>query len=94
MIKEVGDEDVNYRKLISKRIDGTMFDSVSATMKINDLGMTRKIVPYFDVLSEDGFVLFSKKSVSKPTIEAFNASLSRLRANGTYDEIVNRYYGL
>ena len=90
-VKEVTDELKNYKKLLNKRIDSTMEDPVAATAKIRKSGWDGKFHALFNVYSDDVYLMFSKSSTSKEIITAANKSLSELKADGTYQKIIDKY---
>ena len=73
------------------RIDGFLSDPLSGTAGLRKEGLLEKVKILMQVYSDDIFVMFSKKSTSPEIVKAFNESLSELKKNGTYDQIINKY---
>lgn len=82
----------NIKKLSSGRVDGILMDVFVISSLKREMGVADKLAAGSIEVSTDGLhVLFSKVSVDQPTLDRFNAVLSRLKADGTIQKIVDRY---
>lgn len=91
-IHDVTDGNLNYKKLLKKRIDGFLDDPFAATARLRREGLQDQIeIHPMKIYSDDIFVMFSKKSVEPGIIDAFNQSLEQLKANGVYQQVVDKY---
>lgn len=93
LFKEVSDDIKNFQKLLNNRIDAIMVDPVAAGVSIKENGWKGKFHTQFTVYSDDIFMMFSKQSVSKETIETINATLTAMKVDGRHQAILNEYLG-
>ncbi|MBF0103669.1 MAG: amino acid ABC transporter substrate-binding protein [Desulfobacterales bacterium] len=91
-IEEVHQNDLNFKKLLTKRIDGFLSDPIAATFGLRNEGVLDQVEvhPLF-IFSNDIYIMFSKKSTTPEIVKVFNDNLAKLKANGTIDQILNRY---
>jgi len=82
----------NLQKVARGRIDGTIGEAYVVGDGINRLALKDSVIMTDTIVSTSPFyVMFSKKSVSPAFLEAFNASLAKLKANGEIDRILKSY---
>ncbi len=87
------DNDSIYRKLVAKRIDGFLGQTVSTEKNLATLSILDKIERHPMPLINTGniHVMFSKKKTPKSIVTMFNNGIAKLKANGTYDAIKRKY---
>jgi len=84
--------EVNYYNLTQDNIDGFLEDPFVAAFTIRRKGLQGQIEALpLEIHSTDVSIMFSKKSVSEDTVQAFNRALAKLKENGEYDEILAKY---
>lgn len=84
--------DANYRKLIKGRIHGFLADPISAVAGLKSLGLLDQVEQHpMEVFSSDSHIIFNKKSVPPEFIDQFNLTLNEMKADGSYDIIINRW---
>lgn len=82
----------NMKKVASGRVDGILMDSFVASSLKREMGIVDKIAAdSIEVSSHDLFVLFSKASVDQQTVDEFNKVLDRLKADGTIEQLLDKY---
>lgn len=73
------------------RVDGVLFESISAQYKLRKAGLETKVAPLsFNVYSGNVHFLFSRQ-VPKPIISAFNRQLFIFKQTTEYRELINAY---
>jgi polar amino acid transport system substrate-binding protein len=90
-VQEVNDNQLAQRQLVRNRVDGFLEDPIAATIELRVEGLLDKVSNHMPIYSDDIYAMFSKKSTSPDLVDAFNKSLAELRANGTYDRIMDKY---
>jgi polar amino acid transport system substrate-binding protein len=90
-VKEVVDDTTNFRKLLSNRVDGVLVDPVAATADFKKEGWVGKIVPLFEVYSDNIYMMMSKKSTTPAEVKKVNDSLATIKKNGEYQKIIDAY---
>ena len=84
--------EVNYFNLIQNNINGFLEDPFVAAYTIRRKGLQDEIQTHpLEIHSGDVSIMFSKKSVSEETVNAFNAALAKLKQDGRYQKILNKY---
>jgi len=84
--------EMNYFNLLQNQIDGFLEDPFVAAFTIKRKGLQGQIEAHpLEVHSGDVAMMFSKKSVQKETVTAFNQALARLKENGEYQKILAKY---
>jgi polar amino acid transport system substrate-binding protein len=83
--------ETNVTRLIDGEIDGFLEDRFVAAAVVRRRGLEGEINAELVVSSNDVRLMFSKSSVDPALIERFNESMARLRADGEFDAIQNRY---
>ncbi len=84
--------EVNYYNLTQDNIDGFLEDPFVAAFTIRREGLKDQIEALpLEIHSTDVSIMFSKKSVTKETVQAFNQALVKLKKSGEYDRILAKY---
>ncbi len=84
--------EVNYYNLTQAKIDGFMEDPFVAAYNIKSKGLSNQIAATeISVNSGDVAIMFSRKSVSQETVDAFNKGLESIKASGEYQKILDKY---
>lgn len=92
-IQEVVRDQQNFDKLLlNKTIDGFLIDPIVGQYSMKRQGIIKKVEKYpINVYSSDIFIMFSKESVDKKTVEIFNKGLQKIKASGELDAILKKY---
>lgn len=92
-VEGAADYAVNLRKLLHGRIDGFLVDDVGVLIdEARDLGILDAVERHpLAIAGDDLHFMFSKKSVDPDTAAAFDRALERLEADGSIDEIFDRF---
>jgi polar amino acid transport system substrate-binding protein len=91
-IQEITMDKQNLKKLLNKRIDGFLEDSFAGMDLIRSNQVVDKIeIHPVHVNFADQYLLLSKKSVTPDMVDRINKSLAEIKAQGTYDKIINKY---
>ena len=84
--------ELNYERLLDTTIDGFLEDPFVVARAVRRRGMDKNILAHpLVVHSGEVNLMFSRVSVNQKLIERIDDSLAELRADGRYDEIVNKY---
>lgn len=74
------------------RIDGMIADEATATLELQQLGLTVTVKPSAVIVSTStSMVAFSKRTVPRQFVTSFNKALQSMMADGEYRKIRNRY---
>lgn len=77
----------NYRAMVENKIDGFMEDSLIAGYELRNLKMGNYAVALpKEVFRADISFMFSKKSVPKDIVEAFNSALSQVKQTEAFQQ--------
>lgn len=90
-IEETHTDQLNFMKLFRGRLDGILADPISVPYQLSLMHEARQLTRAFDIYKADVHFMFSKKSVSRDTLDLFNQALKQIKSNGVYDEILGRY---
>ncbi len=92
-VTEVISDVQNIHKLSIDREDAILVEQFVGPQLIKTLSDTsQKVIPHpLKIQTGSIHFMFSKKSVSLEKVEAFNQALERIRANGEYQRILNKY---
>jgi len=92
-IDGAADYETNIRKLLHGRIDGLLVDDVGVVLgEAKALGVEDRIERHpVGVAGDDLHFMFSRKTIEPATLEAINASLAKMIADGRVNEITARY---
>jgi len=93
-VQFVNTEKQNVKKLLAKnRIDGFIGDLISGVILLRNEGMLDEVeIHPMEIFSSEIHFLFSKKTSNNEFIELFNESLVKLKVNGTYETIKQKYF--
>ena len=84
--------ELNVARLLDEEIDGLLEDSFVGASILRRKGLDKYIQPHSISLgNSDVFVMFSKASVSEQQLQQFNQGLQQLRANGVYNQLMEKY---
>jgi len=88
---EVGNEQQSLRMLSTARIAGVLTDKNVGLFNIKKMGL-KNIIPLKPALkSIPVFLVFSKQHRDSGLVEQFNQALAKMKAEGTYQKIFNKY---
>ena len=83
----------NYDMLLFGRIDGFLGELHHVSYDLKRKGAYHLVeVHPIDVLSDDIYVMFSKKNVQPEFVYKFNTALGEVRSSGEYDKVVYQYF--
>lgn len=83
---------LNYERLMDFDIDGFLEDPFVASSYIRNKGLADEIAKHpLVVHSGKVHLMFSQTSVPQDTVERMDTALADMRADGTYQEIVEKY---
>lgn len=84
--------EMNMARLIDEEIDGFLEDSFVGASILRRKGLDEYIEPHgIDLGSSDVYVMFSQQSVMPETVAAFNEGLRQIKADGSYQQIIDKY---
>ena len=84
--------ELNMARLLDEEVDGLLEDSFVGASILRRKGLDKYIQPHAISLgSSDVYVMFSKSSVTEQQVEQFNAGLAKIRQNGQYNQIIDKY---
>jgi len=85
-------EEQNFKKLDAGRTDAFICDKIVGLYMLNQLGFKSKISPLPKVVSSfDLYLAFTKKPGNDKLAEDFSAALKKIKKNGTYEKIIDKY---
>jgi len=85
--------EINMEKLLSERFDilvSNKYGALYILQKMNALDQVRELKP--EVESLPSYIAFSKKRNLSAVRDRFDEMLAELKADGTYDWIINHYF--
>lgn len=92
LVSDVTADLQNFKKLEAGRIDGVLSDRFVSADIIRNNGLQGKFEVHPMLVTSSGVhLIFSKQSVNTEIVERFNKALAAIKANGTYDRILNKY---
>tara|TARA_R110002126_G_scaffold10245_73_gene46751 strand:- start:514 stop:1272 length:759 start_codon:yes stop_codon:yes gene_type:complete len=84
--------EMNMARLLDEEIDGFLEDSFVAASILRRKGLDKLIKPHqISLGNNDVYVMFSKASVEEQRVAEFNRGLAAIKANGSYQQIMQRY---
>lgn len=84
--------ELNMARLLDEEIDGLLEDSFVGASILRRKGLDKYIQPHnISLGNADVFVMFSKASVDEQQVQQFNQALAKLRSNGAYDKLMEKY---
>jgi polar amino acid transport system substrate-binding protein len=82
----------NYQRLLDLEIDGFLEDRVAAGLVMRKQGLQEEIEAHpLPIYSGEVALMFGKATVAPVIVAEVNVALARLRADGRYQDIVDRY---
>lgn len=91
-IQPVLSEQTNYNKLQKKRIHGFLGDWLATTWGLKQRGLEKEIVRSpLPIYSAPAFFMLSRKNLSPDFVSQFNRALAKLKHNGRYQQILDKY---
>jgi len=91
-VLEADDEEENYTKLLKKRIDGFVSDPFVTAAGLRNAGISDQVEMHAVVIHEnDIYVIFSKNATTQEQVAQFNQALETMKADGTYQKIIDKY---
>lgn len=92
LVDEVQNDEANFKKLISGRLDGVLALDLSGKLIIRQEGYQDQIVVVDKpVAVNDTHLVFAKKSSKNHLLQQFNAALKSMREDGTYEQVIQHY---
>lgn len=84
--------EMNMARLIDEEIDGFLEDSFVGASILRRKGLDQFIEPHgINLGSSEVYVMFSQHSVSEEMVNAFNKGLQQIKADGSYQQIIQKY---
>lgn len=91
-LTKTSDDSKHPSLLLRHRTDGFLGDLINMTHVLKERKVLDNVeIHPLPIHSDDIYLMFSKKSVSKELISAFNQGLDKIKANGIYNKILNQY---
>ena len=92
VMDEVQNDEANFKKLISGRLEGVLALDLTGKLIIRQQGYQDQIaVIGKPVAVNDTHLVFAKKSAKKHLLQQFNAALKSMREDGTYEQVIKNY---
>ncbi|MBU2510354.1 transporter substrate-binding domain-containing protein [bacterium] len=93
-VQEVESDDMNFKKLITRRIEYTIADYANGALLIKKLELQGRIIPLFDNVIHEAklYLIFSKKTVEPGFVDRFSKSLAEYKKGDEYWQIRRKYY--
>lgn len=93
--QEVESDDLNFKKLMSNRIDYAIADYANGTLLMKQLDLTDKIEPLLSKVIQESklYIIFSKKTTTPEFVDAFSENLRQFKQTEAYKKINAKYYG-
>lgn len=86
--------EINVARLIDGDIDGFLEDSFVGASLIRRKGLEKRITAHqAKINTGDVYVMFSKLSVKPTLVERFNIAMRKIKNNGKYDLLIEKYSG-
>ncbi len=86
--------EANFALLFDNKVDGVLEDPFVGADLIRRRGWNEKLSKLPLVIhSGDVHLMFSKKSVSEKTVELINNALAKIKADGTFNRLIEHYGG-
>lgn len=88
---DVATDEQNYKMVLAGRIDGFIQEYSRMAIDGKKTGIIEKVEPLLVIEENNLHVMFSKKSTTPETVKLFNEGLKKMRADGTYQRIFEKY---
>lgn len=90
----VNDDQQSINLLLKKRVQGFLMSEFSGLDEVRKRCLHNRI-RFLSYLSDDedalSYLMMSKKSVSEAMVKDINAAMARLKANGAYQKVIDKY---
>lgn len=90
-VEEVTTDEQNHKKLLAKRFDGFIQESSRMATDGRKSGIFEQVEPLLVIEENQLHVMFSKKSTTPETVNAFNTGLKKMQDDGTYQKLFQKY---
>ena len=92
-IEEAKTNQANFQKLVAGRTDCLIVDRRAALHIIGQRNLQNKVGPLKQPAAVNyGYIAFAKSGDRKKLLSGFNRALSDLRADGSYEKIVDAFF--
>ena len=93
--QEVESDDLNFKKLMTGRIDYAIADFANGTLLMEKMELTDQIEPLFSKVIQESelYIIFSKKTIKLDFVNIFSENLRQFKQTETYTKINEKYYG-
>ena len=90
-VEEVTTDEQNHKKLLARRIDGFIEEYSRLSIGGRKSGIVEQVESLFVIDEIYLHMIFSKKAATPEIISVFNAGLEKIRGDGTYQKIFEKY---
>ncbi len=90
-VEAVTTDEQNHKKLLAKRFDGFIQEYSRMATDGRKTGIFEQVEPLFVIEENYLHVMFSKKSTTPEIVNSFNVGLEKIREDGTYQKIFQKY---
>ncbi|MBF0573182.1 MAG: transporter substrate-binding domain-containing protein, partial [Desulfamplus sp.] len=91
---EVVSDDVNIKKLVGKRFNYIVMDSLNGLYLLKQMGLADKVVQLPKPLQVSNlYCVFSRNTIDKDFVDKFSAELKTFKATEEYKTIFDKYFG-
>ncbi len=92
IIEEANDEEQSLKKLMAGRVQGILVNEFTyRPLAKKDGSIDQLEIHPVNVGQDTLFFMFSKKSINKEIVTAFNSTLATIKADGSYQKIIDKY---
>ncbi|MBF0573181.1 MAG: transporter substrate-binding domain-containing protein [Desulfamplus sp.] len=92
-VEENISDELNFKKLIAKRLSCVIAIEQSADMSITKLGYQQKAKPLAESFAVNPtYLVFAKSQNKQPLLEQFNNTLKTMKADGSYDDLIKELF--
>lgn len=82
---------MNLKKLAAGRVDGVLADPFAAAARLREEGLTDQVRVQMTVHANEVYFLLSRQTMSAAFVEQLDQALTKVRADGRYQEIIDQY---
>ncbi len=90
-VEEVTTDEQNHDKLLTHRLDGFIQEASRMSTEGKQSGISEQVEPLFVIEENYLHFMFSKKSVHPEFVAMFNEGLRKIRTDGTYQRLFEKY---
>lgn len=93
--QEVESDDLNFKKLMTNRIDYAIADHANGSLLMKQMNLTDQILPLQTKVIQESelFIIFSRKTTDVDFVKSFSDVLKKFKQTKSYLEINEKYYG-